>query len=446
MFEKYGFQVSNTVDTRFLQMFDGKKVGQAIISKKELLERFQNENKDKDLQTHLNSKVPIYLKMIEKEYGQYMNEKQKTLLKELKISENVVVETSADKWLENQIQVIKDNPTLSEEQKQTEIEETKNYKVTAHGGKVFKDQKIHFYPFNIPPRENETLENVCEGVLVHELFHYFVKPEYINIANVENSDKINSYITEGMVDMCARNLMKKNNVLNTYTSNYATNVIFMRENLEKIESEDERMNLIFQGDMKQITTKLFKSEEELVQKYSDSKDKKTLFDSMIKEVAFNSNNKNVDGVERAIYNIAANAENKETAVNNIKNIGSKIFPDKQDKIAQAVDNYNKNEEQRKIDEKQQPRDEERQNLLQQKRDVERKQLIEQKSQIETIKNNEVNNTQQNNIDKPMVRKLTQNNPTQSNQSKNGFTNILMLSLITSAVVVLVATLTYFFIK
>lgn len=395
-----------------------------------------NEIIYKNLQTHLNFKVPIYLEMIEKDYGQYMNEEQKALLESLKSSEKVVVETNDYKWLENQIQAIKNDSKLLEEQKQKEIEETKNYKVTAHGGKVFGDQKIHFYPFNIKPRENETLESVCEGILVHELFHYFVKPEYMNIVNIENSDKINSYITEGMVDMCARDLMAKNNVLKTYASNYATNVIFVRENLEKVESENERINLIFQGDMKQITDKMFKSQEELVRKYDDSKRKKTPTDNMIKEVAFNCDAKNVAGIERAIYNIAANAQTKQETVNNIKNIGSKIYPEKQDKIAQVVDKFSKNEEQRKLNEKQQSRDEERQSLLQQKRDVERKQLMEQKSQMKSMKNNEVNN-----MDKPMVRKLVPNT-----QNKNGFTNVLLLSLITSGFVILVALLTTLFIK
>ncbi len=396
------------------------------------------------LQTYLNSRVSIYLEMIEKEYGQYMSEEQKILLKSLKLSENVVVETSADKWIENQIQAIKNDSKLSEEQKQKEIEEIKNHKITAHGGNVFKDQKIHFYPFNIRPRENETLESVCEGILVHELFHYFISPKYMNIQGVENSDKLNSYIAEGLVDMCARDLMLNNNVLNTYTSNYTSNVIFMRENLQKLESKTERMNLIFQGDMKQITSKLFYSQEDLVQKYNASKNKKTIFDNMVRQVAFVCGDVRI---ESAIYNISANSSNKKDAANNIKDIGGKIYQDKKEKIIKIVNNYSENEEQNIYKEKQQSMDEERQNLLQQKRYLERKkQLMEQKNQIESIKNNEVNNTQQNNMDKPMMRKLTPNKPTQNSGYKNGFTNILLLSLITSGFIMLVALLTFLIIK
>lgn len=100
-------------------------------------------------------------------------------------------------------------------------------------------------------------------------------------------------------------------------------------------------------------------------------------------------------------------------------------------------------EEKNLDEKQNAINEERQNLLQQKRDVERKQLMEQKSQIELMKNNEVNSIQQNNKDKPMMKKLSQN--IHFNQKK-GFTNILMLSLVTGGFIILVVLLTLSFIK
>ena len=437
IFEKYGFQVSNVVDAKFLQMFNGKKVGQAVISKKAFLEKYKNQNKEVDLQMHLNSKAKQYLEMIEKIYGQYMNEEKKQLLTQLKASEIVIVEENTDKWLENQIQGIKNNDNLSEEQKQKEIDEIKQHKITAHGGKVFGDQKIHFYPANIAQKENQTLENVCEGILIHELLHYFISPEYINIPGVENSNSINSYITEGLVDMCARDLMTEEQtlepILKTYNSNYASNVIFVREKFDKIESQKEKMNLIFQGNMEQIVSKVFVNSDKLIQEYSAFKNKQTTFDVMIKQVAVSCDKERSQGIENSIYNISANAKNKTQAIIDIRNIGEKLYPEKRDNINDIIDNYEYTEKQNAINE-------ERKSLLQQKRNVEKQLLLDQKQNIEQQKADGINR------DNGMKRKLVPNRTPQNTENKNGFTNVLLLSLITSGFVILVALLTSLFIK
>lgn len=421
IFEKYGFQVSNVVDTKFLQMFNGKKVGQAVISKKAFLEKYKNQNKDVDLQTHLNSQTSEFLKMIEEQYGQYMTPEQKNLLTQLKSSEIVIVESSSDKWLENQIQDIKNNPNLSEEQKQKEIDETKQHKITAHGSKVFHDGKIHFYPFNITTNENQTLENVCIGMLIHELLHYFISPEYMNIPGFENSESINSYITEGLVDMCARDLMSDNQSLETYNSKYASNVILVREKLSKIESLEQKMNLIFQGNMEQIISKIFGSSDKAVQEYSASKKRQTIFDEMIKQLAVSCNEENAQGIENYIYNLSANAKNKKEAINAIRYDGERLYPEKKDSINNIIYTYEYMEKQNEINEK-------------------RKQLIQQKLNLEQQNSEDLSQ------EKGPTRKLIPNNQIQNNENKNGFTNILLLSLVTSGFILLVAILTSLFIK
>ena len=78
--------------------------------------------------------------------------------------------------------------------------------------------------------------------------------------------------------------------------------------------------------------------------------------------------------------------------------------------------------------------------IKRKKDEERKQLLEQKNNLEQQKAESVNQ------DNGMTRKLVPNTTPQNSTNKNGFTNVLILSIITSGFVVLVALLTSLFIK
>lgn len=92
------------------------------------------------------------------------------------------------------------------------------------------------------------------------------------------------------------------------------------------------------------------------------------------------------------------------------------------------------------DEKQNGIEKERQSLLEQKRKIVRQQLLEQKNNLGQQKAESINQ------DNGMTRKLVPNTTPQNSTNKNGFTNVLILSIITSGFVVLVALLTSLFIK
>lgn len=383
-----------------------------------------------NLQSYLNSKVPEYLGLIYQEYGSYMNQEQIAFLKKLMTTENVVVETNGKKYLENQIQEIEQSQELTLQEK----EKLKN-KLTiplAHGGKVFKDQKIHFYPFIL--KEQSDLEKKCEGILIHELFHFFINPKYMNVSNNETLSNMNSYVIEGLVDMCTRDLMRKNNILHEYTSDYGSNVIFIRTFLQNIPSYEERMSLVFQGNIQKIIERT-SNKEEFYQKFMDAKNKNTSFDSLIKELAIVCDENHIESGVRFLNNISANAKNKEEALQTIKTAGSYTFPDKQESINNLIDNYRKSIQNESEDQEfrkhQQERDNERQML---------------KKQMETLINSEGNSMQQNVLDEGMVRELISNNFNTRNGKHRGFANIIMLSLITSGFILLIVLLTSFFIK
>jgi len=176
------------------------------------------------LQQYLNQKANEYLRLIISEFGNLgikNNLGEITLQAEQLLSSDIIVVESNDVRLQEQY--VKEGI-----KKQTPL---------AHGGRTFGDGKIHFYPSK---SEKSTLEEVvseCESTLIHELFHYFIRPQRIDEQNNPNLAGINSFITEGIVDMYARNFMKKYNLFSDYNSNYGRNVLFVKDllNVETID-------------------------------------------------------------------------------------------------------------------------------------------------------------------------------------------------------------------
>lgn len=74
-------------------------------------------------------------------------------------------------------------------------------------------------------------------------------------------------MTEGLVDMCTRDIGQKYGIhASDYSSNYTDNVLFVRDALKNIATPDERTKIVFNDDVntffEKITTDSFDSEKE----------------------------------------------------------------------------------------------------------------------------------------------------------------------------------------
>lgn len=346
---------------------DYKKYGDPVLYKvKNEMSNIMSDNMYRDLEVNLNNKAREFLPIIYTEYSKYMNKEQMDMLKQLINSEKIVV--------------------VEENDKTYQLQNGEKMKGLAHGGRVFEDNKIHFYPFNLIDKSN--LKEKTEGLLMHELFHFFVRPEFRDennnvVAAVGEFEQIRHDTSEALVDMCARDVNMKYGINQGYSSNYANNVIFFREALNNIENKDERMNLVFNGNVSDIFNKTTKEGYNTYNEYYNNKYMNTEFHQIINDYATNNALGKEEGAKRSMLNIAANCESKEKAL-------------------VTIDNRWKN-------------------LL--------------GGQVKTQEKN-------------AVKKLVpqQQNENNNNTSSNGFVSTLVLSLLTGFAMGIVATLAYIFIN
>lgn len=254
---------SQIKDKSFLENFFG------ITSYDELIKN-QINNSTSYVATYITSllteKSKEYLSTIKSTYGKNMSEEELTYLQKLQESNCVVVDSDTTRYKNTQLA---HGIALDD------------YKVPyAHGSRVFNDDKIHFYlPAILKRNPNITLDDIIkrfDSLLIHELLHFFIRPK----ANVFDGEKVSNFITEGLVDMAARDIHKKNNLSSDYQSDYGPNVIFVRQALSNV-SKEERGRLLFNSDietfLKRTSTKAFNSQQTL----KSAIDKTTSYDILL---------------------------------------------------------------------------------------------------------------------------------------------------------------------
>ena len=287
-----------------------------------------DEELRKKIEEYLQIKGREYLILIKNTYSSFMSQEQIEFL---------------DNLLNNKFIKVEEN-----DYKLKEIWQNENVDIPlAHGGRTFNDDTIHFYPFNYLERMEEKdkkdiinnpenmyyyLSTLCENVLIHELLHFFIRPKYTNNPNLK---ELNTYTTEGLVDLVTRDIQIKNNINNNYNSNYAPNVIYFRKILKNIPNYEDRMNLIFQGSIEQIFRETNSNPEEI--SYND---KITDLITEISTLISNSYNHSKESIARALYNTYANYDNEEEFLNSILFITERRFPKVLDDITNLIDNLN----------------------------------------------------------------------------------------------------------
>src|SRR5574344_3488 len=230
------------------------------------------------------------------EYGAYL--KNPDYVKNLlQMEELVVVEKDGSRWQ-------KEHP---------------NSKIPlAHGGRTFNDNKIHLYPFISKDKSKN-----YNGVIIHELFHYFLRPDsqikeddienklindysLNNVPGISPDTNFNSFLTEGIVDYFARTygMNHEGEQFKKYQSNYGLNVIYIRKLLDNgVSIEDlfklsdiDLVNKAGKDKMKSIQEEILKKdsiEQKLIAKisetYGDNKHKENIERFLINKIAYAKN-------------------------------------------------------------------------------------------------------------------------------------------------------------
>lgn len=105
------------------------------------------------------------------------------------------------------------------------------YIPSAHGGRTKEDDKIHIYPytksFSDCKNEEEILKLCIDNIIIHEIFHYFIRPNLSNESDTMK-EEFGHFITEGLVQNYAEEFAKKYRLGNP-KSNYDKNVEFAKQ-------------------------------------------------------------------------------------------------------------------------------------------------------------------------------------------------------------------------
>lgn len=293
-----------------------------------------------EIESVLNVKAIQYLRLIAEEYGSYMSQTQLNFLNSLLQKKNIVVDMDNRSYIESQQAEINSSNNSTFEK----VEELRTLDIPlAHGGRVFNDNKIHFYISNLLEEnpnisEAEIIEKM-EEILIHELLHFFIRPKYMDVSNIPSLKKINSFTTEGLVDMCARDIQTKYQLFPKYQSDYGNNVIFIREMLNYITNFDERMSLIFNGTIDEIYNKTTTTENYSKLEFTKARDEQTDYDKLINAIAALVQI-DFESCKRFLYNLSANYKNKEEALRKISVMAEMMFPQAHSLIKKEIDMYN----------------------------------------------------------------------------------------------------------
>ena len=414
-------EIENYKKKRFEILHQLNPLMNELLNKIDSLPSFNNVNKEFDnnaIENYLNNQAQTYLSMIEQEYGKYFSQEQQEFLHQLKNKKCVKIEKNGDEYLKNQQEGINNDNTLSSFEK---IEALRNLNTPlAHGGRVYSDDVIHFYPARLLSDSNKTMNEIlkeCDLVLMHELLHFFIRPNDLDISSNFSLKGINDYTTEGLVDMCTRDIQNKFRIHQDYNSEYGSNVIFVREMLSNVSQIDDRMRLVFNGSIDEIYKITSINGDDSYKEYIASRDKVTKFDKIISNISHIccSNKKDINRLTKQQYNLAANFENKATGLRECAKVCSMYFKDKAELINEQVVLYSGADNNKGFD-------------IRSNKEIEVADMIKEKNKMiikekERVKGN----------GKVLVKVKT----------SGGYVSALVLSLLSGVTIGVIATITYF---
>jgi archaellum component FlaC len=215
------------------------------------------------------------LKAIKNEYGSSMTSEQNALINQL---------LSADNF------IIVNKPSQEDISLFGSLDEIP----TAHGGRTKEDGKIHIYPytksFNNFHNYDDCL-NICKNdLIIHEIFHYFIRPDVSNIeknnfTNDKLADSFKHFLTEGLVQLYTEKFAADHN-LPLPQSNYNANVRMANDILKSVPQEMNINKLGFQSDYLDILKyAYYYSGKNYIDIYTKELQQKEYLENLIKEIA-----------------------------------------------------------------------------------------------------------------------------------------------------------------
>ena len=279
------------------------------------------------MEKHLNEIAKKYLIKIKENYSDIMTKEQLEFLEDLLTRDSlIVVEENADPFIQNQTNAIMSDKTLDEEKRNKLISTLKV--PIAHGGRVFDDNKIHFYPFVI---EGEDKQKVCEDILMHEVLHFFIRPYYIPI-KTKSLEGLNTYVSEGMVDLVTRNLQARLEMDEEYTSDYAENVIFLKDAMSSM-SDEEQVQTIFHSNIADIIS------NEKIKPIGESKNIANSYSMLVTELVELCTEEHRHALWYKLMNVTANQKDIPYMINYLRGIFHAQAPDKMEEINKLIAEY-----------------------------------------------------------------------------------------------------------
>ena len=132
--------------------------------------------------------------------------------------------------------------------------------------------------------------------------------------------------------------MQKNSIFPSYHSNYSKYIIFMKERLESIGSNEEKLLLMFRGSIKQIIDLTSKSQEEFFTEFSKVESNETDFDKLLNSISALSQN-NQDKMKRVLLKLATRSNSKLDAIEQMKTVIPSIMPEIGMQTRKLIDEY-----------------------------------------------------------------------------------------------------------
>lgn len=231
---------------------------------------------------YYNAAARNYLYLILQDFGKYLSEETIAYLKALIEKDNVILEQNHEAYVHFKEGL---GEKIAPE----------NYP-SFHDGKVFGDDKIHIYLNVFPNHKREDIESL----LIYILFHYIVKPRYSE--KYTAFPNLNSDITNGLVDMLALDFLIKHGIFPNYHSNFANNVIFVREKLKTVGGPEERYMLVLNGTIDQIIAATSKNSDDFIEEYKTFGTKETKIDKLISSIS-NLDQAHAEGYKRSLLKL-----------------------------------------------------------------------------------------------------------------------------------------------
>ena len=249
------------------------------------------------IQQSINEYGKYILNCIKNQYSSSLTLEQLKNIEELLNTQFIIIEKPS-------------NEDIEFFSKQAGITNPEDYSIdyipSAHGGRTKGDNKIHIYPytkaFESCKTDDEIIKTCIENIVVHEIFHYFIRPNLSN-ENETMKDKFGHFITEGLVQYYTEEFAKKHRLGNP-KSNYDRNVEFAKKlisSFPKNKTQTEIDRIIFTYNQDQLL-ELSQNGKELYDSYIENlifQDKISSFIiEMGKEIGMDINDEKLKGIIR----------------------------------------------------------------------------------------------------------------------------------------------------